>query len=145
MCCALEHTVRACPFQFPFKCVYACQMDSLSTRGWVLYVPLCLAAQHCSGWRDSHALSHTADFTRSHALSCLRLQPSFCRSPVTPPPDPPFYLHSLVSSHSFFHSPECLHPLLCLLLFTDTWANWFAVWMAQQSQSRYPAEWPWSM
>lgn len=123
VCCALVRTMRACPFQLPFKCVCACQMDSLRTRGWVLYVPVCLAAQHCSGWRDSHALSHTADFTRSHGLSCLRLQPSLCRSPVTP-------LHpssSLIPSSaplSAFPSPRCPHSLILEPIdLQSEWAN----------------------
>ena len=146
VCCALVRSVRACPFQLPFKCVSVrvcvCLSDGQSKHPWVgVYVPVCLAAQHCSGWRDSRALSHTADFTRSHSLSCLRLQPSLCRSPVTHHPSPP---PSLVSSHALFRSHVCL-PLSSLLSFTDTWAHWFAVWMGQRSLSGYPAVWPWSV
>lgn len=97
--------------------VCVCQMDSLSIHGRVLHVPARLAAQHCSGWRDSRSLSHTTDFTCSRALSCSCLQLSCCSSPVQPPP-PRLLLSALSSLVSFLlplprvPSPSSLSALI---------------------------------
>lgn len=115
VCCALVCTVTACsissPHPPPPPLKYACQMDSLSARGWVAAcVPVCLTAQHCSGGRDSRALSYTADFTRSRSFSCLPPQPSLCRSLATPPPIPTHFTPCSAPEPAF--SPlHCSHLL----------------------------------
>lgn len=46
VCCALVRTVRACPFQLPFKCVCLCLSDGQSKHPWVGVV--CASLSRCS-------------------------------------------------------------------------------------------------
>lgn len=127
VCCALVRTVRACPFQLPFKCVCLCLSDGQSKHPWVGVV--CASLSRCSAlqwvtWLPC-TLPHCRLYTLSYPFSCLRLQPSLCRSPVTPPP--PTLSSSLIPSSaplSAFPSPHCSHSLILEPIdLQSEWAN----------------------